>query len=229
MALQPFSKINALAAERKGGEAQLKLLLPEVLSNEAVRKIPDHRFLAEMTRCINQAGFSWTVINNKWPEFEEAFFGFDLDKLSLLPDDRWEAYTQDKRVVRSWQKIKAVRDNLVFMLDVKMSHGSFGNLVADWPSDDQAGLMKLFKKQGARLGGNTGSRVLRNLGKDAYILTGDVILGLKRAGVDIQDNPTSQKDLKAVQSAFNEWHQQAGLPYAYLSRILACSIGENHL
>ena len=31
-----------------------------------------------MTRAIFQSGFSWKVIEAKWPGFEEAFDGFDV-------------------------------------------------------------------------------------------------------------------------------------------------------
>ena len=85
-----------------------------------------------------------------------------------------------------------------------------------------------MKNRGARLGGNTGQRVLRNMGKDAFVLTRDVCDAIRRAGVDIAETPSSQRDLARIQDAFNQWHQETELPYAHLSRIAACSIGENH-
>jgi hypothetical protein len=38
----------------------------------------------------------------------------------------------------------------------------------------------------------------------------------------------SKGDLVKVQAQFNAWAAETGLPYAYLSRICAMSVGENH-
>ena len=131
MKLQPFSEIHAQAAERKGGQKALTKLLPQISSQKQLIALNDDRYLSAMTQCVNQAGFSWKVIEKKWPEFEEAFLGFAINKLILLPDEKWEAYTQDKRVVRSWQKIKATKDNLAFVYNTSRKHSGFGKWLAD--------------------------------------------------------------------------------------------------
>jgi len=182
-----------------------------------------------MTRIINQAGFSWKVISNKWPEFEEAFLGVDTCKLSLLSPEQGEAYTSDRRVGRSWQKIKAVQDNLYFVREVAREYGSFGKFIAGWPASDQVGLMAYLKKHGSRLGGNSGMYFLRFMGKDSFVLSRDVVVALRGAGAEINESPTSKRDLQRIQEAFNQWHEETGLPYSHLSRIAACSVGENNL
>jgi len=227
--LKKFDKILQQAEKRKGGAAALKKLLPKVASKKKLMVTGDDRFLAMMTKVINQAGFSWIVIENKWPQFEEAFFGFNPSKLGLLSPEQWEAYTSDRRVVRNWQKIKALQENVYFVQEESRKHGGFGKFLADWPADDQIGLMAYLKKHGSRLGGQSALWFLRTMGKDCFILSKDVVLTLKHAGLDISDNPTSQKDLRQVQQAFNTWHAETGLPYSHLSRIAACSIGENYL
>jgi 3-methyladenine DNA glycosylase Tag len=226
--MKKFKSILAQAEKRKNGKKGLSAWLPKVLTDKQIAKQSDDRFLAMMTKTINQAGFSWKVIEKKWPQFEEAYFGFELHKLSLLSPEQWENYVKDPRVVRNWQKIKAVRDNLLFILDVEREHGSFAKFIANWPSSDQVGLMLYLKKHGARLGGNTGQRFLRYMGKDGFILSSDVVSALQQSGIDISDAPSSQKDLKQVQQAFNNWHEETGLPYAHLSKILSCSIGQNY-
>lgn len=226
--MKKFSTIRSRAAKRKGGAAKLNDLLPPVTSVRKLRATSDDRFLAMMTRCINNAGFNWSVIEKKWPQFEEAFLGFDLDQLSMLSPEQWEAYTQDTRVVRNWQKISAVRDNVRFILDVSQQHGSFGKFIAGWPCSDQVGLLKYLKVNGKRLGGNTGQYFLRFVGKDSFILSRDVVTALQEAGVDINDQPTSQRDLKRAQEAFNQWHEETSLPYTHLSRIAAFSAGPDY-
>ena len=224
-----FQKIIERAEHRKGGPAALKKLLPKVASRKQLLALGDDRYLAMMTKCINQAGFSWKVIESKWPEFEEAFFGFDPHKLGLLSAEQWEAYTSDRRVVRNWQKIKALQENVFFVQEEARLSGSFGKFIADWPASDQIGLMVYLKKHGSRLGGQSALWFLRRTGKDGFILSRDVVVALRGSGLDVAEQPTSQRDLKKVQAQFNDWHEETGLSYTHLSRIAACSVGENTL
>lgn len=224
-----FEKIHERAEHRKGGGKALKKLLPKVASAKQLKALSDDRYLAMMTKCINQAGFSWKVIENKWPEFEEAFFGFDPYKLGLLSDEQWEAYTSDRRVVRNWQKIKALKENVFFVQEESRKHGGFGEFIAAWPTSDQVGLMRHLKKEGSRLGGQSALWFLRRTGKDCFILSRDVVVALRGSGLEVAEQPSSQRDLKKIQAQFNAWHDETGLPYSHLSRILACSVGENYL
>ena len=86
-----FKTIRARAAKRKGGEAALAALLPKVPSQKALARLADDRVLAEMAKRIFSAGFVWSVIEKKWPGFEEAFLGFEPPRLLLQPDEFWES------------------------------------------------------------------------------------------------------------------------------------------
>ena len=224
-----FEDIRLRAEARKGGARALKAMLPTVATKKQLIELGDDRYLAMMTKSINQAGFSWKVIENKWPSFEEAFLGFDPRKLSYLSPEQWEAFTSDRRVVRNWQKIKALQENVFFVQDESRRHGGFGTFIAEWPVEDQIGLMAYLKKHGSRLGGQSALWFLRRVGKDCYIPARDVVVLLNSIGLDIADNPTSKRDLSKIQAQFNTWHEETGLPYAHLSRIAACSVGDNTL
>ena len=171
-----FEDIRLRAEARKGGARALKAMLPTVATKKQLIELGDDRYLAMMTKSINQAGFSWKVIENKWPSFEEAFLGFDPRKLSYLSPEQWEAFTSDKRVVRNWQKIKALQDNVFFVQDESRRSGGFGQFIADWPVEDQIGLMAYLKKHGSRLGGQSALWFLRRVGKDCFIPARDVAL-----------------------------------------------------
>ena len=224
-----FEDIRLRAEARKGGARALKAMLPTVATKKQLIGLGDDRYLAMMTKSINQAGFSWKVIENKWPSFEEAFLGFDPRKLSYLSPEQWEAFTSDKRVVRNWQKIKALQDNVFFVQDESRRSGGFGQFIADWPVEDQIGLMAYLKKHGSRLGGQSALWFLRRVGKDCFIPARDVAVLLRSIGLDIAENPTSKRDLSKIQAQFNEWHVETGLPYSHLSRIASCSVGDNYL
>jgi 3-methyladenine DNA glycosylase Tag len=222
-----FADIKARAAKRKGGEDVLKSLLGAVPDNQALAKVPDDRILSTIAERVFAAGFVWRVIEQKWPGFEAAFLGFEPKRLLFQPDEYWEGLTRDDRIVRNPQKIKSVRDNAAFVDRVSKEHGSFGKFLAQWPADDQVGLMAYFGKHGSRLGGNTGQYLLRWLGWDTFILSGDMVLALREAGLDIAENPSSKKDLALVQEQINAWAKESRLPRAHISRILSMSIGVN--
>jgi 3-methyladenine DNA glycosylase Tag len=222
-----FADIRSRAAKRKGSEAILQSLLGAAPDNRALAKVPDDRILSTMTERIFAAGFVWRVIEQKWPGFEAAFLGFEPKRLIFQPDEYWEGLTRDDRIVRNPQKIKSVRENAAFVERVSKEHGSFGKFLANWPAEDQVGLTAFLAKNGSRLGGNTGQYLLRWLGWDTFILSHDMVLGLRDAGLDIAENPSSKKDLAAIQAQMNSWAAETGLPRAQISRILALSIGEN--
>ena len=116
--------------------------------------------------------------------------------------------------------MNAVRANAIWMLDVIREFGSFGAMIADWPGDNIVGLWQLLKKQGTQLGGQSGARFLRMVGKDTFVLTDDVVSVLKAEGV-VEKLPTSQKDLARVQQVFNQWAEESGRPLAEISRIVS--------
>ena len=80
-----------------------------------------------------------------------------------------------------------------------------------------------FIGRGARLGGNSAQYFLRRVGWDGFILSRDVIAALHREEV-LDASPTSKKGLMQAQEAFNLWHEESGLPYSHLSRILSFTI-----
>lgn len=224
----PFNTIRARAAKRKGGEKALGSLLPKVPDQKALAKIKDDRMLAEMSKRIFCSGFVWSVIDKKWPSFETAFLKFEPKRLLHQPDEFWEKLADDKTIVRHPQKIMSVRANARFVADIAAEHGSFGKFLAQWPADDQVGLLDLLAKRGARLGGRTGQYFLRFIGKDGFVTSNDVVTCLRDAGLDIAENPTSKKDMRKIQDQFNAWAEETGLPIIHLSRICAMSIGENY-
>ena len=158
-----------------------------------------------MAERVFAAGFVWRVIEQKWPGFEEAFLRFEPKRLLFQPDDFWHDLTSDKRIVRNPQKIKSVRDNAAFVERVSKEHGGFGKFLADWPADDQVGLMAYLGKHGSRLGGNTGQYFLRWLGWDAFVISADMAAALRDAGLDIAESPTSKRDLDKIQAQINQW------------------------
>ena len=226
MPLRKFSEIQKLA-EKHHGKAGLQKRLAEHYGKPGSLKQSDDRFLAGMAKAVFSAGFSWEVIEKKWPGFEEAFDHFDPHKVAFYADREVARLLKDTRVVRNGAKIQATINNARFVVDTAKEHGSFGKFLKQWPASDQVGLMEHFKKNASHLGPSATMYFLRFNGWDAFILSQDVVKALIREKV-VSKTPTSKADMKAVQAAFNTWTEQSGLPQKDVSRILSFSVGPSH-
>ena len=223
-----YQVIYGRASERKGGDAALESLLAEPLDKKGLMALTDDRYLAEFTRKVFQSGFVWRIVDQKWPDFEELFWGFDIDKLLMMPDEMLERKAADPRIIRHLKKVWSIRDNALMISAVTAKHGSFGKFVADWPESGIVGLWQYLKQHGTRLGGNTGPYALRAIGKDTFLLTRDVEAYFRAMKI-IEGSATSQRSLKAIQAFFNNLHQESGRSYTVLSRLLAFGVGENQV
>jgi 3-methyladenine DNA glycosylase Tag len=227
--MQSFDEIFERAAARKGGAAALEAMLAEYppKTPAELAATPDHRWLAEMSRSVFQAGFNWRVIDNKWAGFEEAFHGFEPRANAAMSEDEFDAHLKDTRIVRNGQKVASVRANAQFLVDLAAEHGSAAKFFADWPDADLVGLLDVMKKRAARCAGETAMRLLRRMGKPAFITTRDVGAALVEAGV-LAAPPKNRKDLQAVQEAFNAWSAATGRDFNAISRTLALSTGPSY-
>lgn len=222
--MRNFDEIFEISAGRKDGVNALNALLDPPAKATELENISNDRWLAQMTKCVFQAGFNWKVVESMWPGFEEAFHGFDTGRCAMLNDEDFDRLVSDKRIVRYGAKIKSVQHNAIFVNQLARECGSAGAAIANWPSEDYSGLLAMLKKRGSRLGGNTGQYFLRFMGVNGFILSRDVIARLVAEGV-IEKAPTSQKAMASVQEAFNTWGQQSNRSLTEISKVLALSIG----
>jgi len=229
--MDKFKVILQRAVQRKACRATLLQSLPALTEPRQLAAMSDESYLAEMARSVFQLGTGsdsgWRGDEPAWLDFERAFLGFDplfVTRLTSAQIDTLSVYPQ---IMSSRQKVDSVQRNAQMMVDLAAREGSFSEMVAAWPSHQLVDLFALLKREGSRLGGLSGQRVLRNLGVDTYLIGRDVAHCLQSAGVQISLRPSSKKDLTLVQIAFNTWHRETGLPYSHLSRICAWSIGDN--
>ena len=223
--MRDYQWLHEFCLNRFGSAAALEAALPEPLSPAQLRQISDDRYLSTMALRVFRAGLKHSLVDAKWPAFEQVFFGFDPEKVVLMGAEHLERLMQDTRIIRHLGKLKSVPRNAQFMLDVASEKGSFGALIADWPVTDIVGLWKYLAKQGNQMGGLSAPRFLRMVGKDTFVPSYDVVAALVAQDV-IDRQPTSQRDLATVQQAFNQWHAQSGRPMCQLSMMLAYTV--NH-
>ncbi|MFV7771201.1 DNA-3-methyladenine glycosylase I [Shewanella marisflavi] len=225
---ETFDSLYQRACERKGGELGLAERLPEVITQSQIAQYSDAELLSELSKKVFQSGFVWRIVENKWPAYEEAFFGFEPHKILMLSPEQIQQRASDPSLIRHLKKTMAIYDNALMIHEIKLAHGSFAKYIADWPCDNIIGLWSELKRLGCRLGGNTGPYFLRTIGKDTFLLSEDV-KGYFQAHKLIDYGFTSKRGLEQVQAVFNEWQTQSGRSLAEISRILACGVGDNRI
>ncbi len=218
--MTPFGDILKAA----GGIEALSDRLPRARSAAELRAIPDDRYLSMMSLRIFRAGIKHSVVDAKWPAFEDVFQGFDPGRVRAMNDEQLEALMGDARIVRHWGKIRATRDNAAAMCALADEAGGMGAYLAEWPADDVVGLWADIAKRFKQMGGRSAPYFLRMAGRDTFVLTGDVVRALGRWGA-IDGEPKGKRDRQRVQQVFNAWAEESSRPLCEISMILALSAG----
>ena len=222
--MRDYKWLEEYCLNRFGSRQALESRLPVPRSADELRAMADDRYLSMIALRVFRAGLRHSVVDARWPAFEEVFFGFDPDKLVLMGAEHIERLMQDKRLIRHLAKLRSVPRNAQMVLDLRHEYGSMGKLIADWPSEDIVGLWRLLAKRGNQLGGLSVPRFLRMVGRDTFVTTGDVLTARVGMGVLDRATATSQRDLALVQQAFNNLAEQSGRPLSHLSAMLAFTV-----
>lgn len=221
--MQDFDVIEQHCIDRFGSKKSLnrQLLVPKTAAELLAED--DSYYFSAMCRRVFRAGLKHSLVDAKWPAFETAFYQFQLVRVAMMSDEEQDDLMANAAIIRHWPKLKSVRTNASFLLEIVEQYNSIGEWLAGWPDEDIVGLWTFLKKQGAQLGGNSGAYFLRMVGKDTFVLTQDVVTALIAQGI-VDKAPSSQKDLKAVQFAFNGWQSQSQRPLCQISQMLALTV-----
>lgn len=223
--MRDFQWMLEYGINRFGSLKALEARLPQPATKTQLLAVPDDRYLSLIALRVFRAGLRHSVVDAKWPNFEEVFWQFNPEKVVLLSAEHIERLMQDTRIIRHLGKLKSVPRNAQMLLDIRHEFGSFGAFLAQWPEDDIVGLWRYLAKHGHQLGGLSAPRFLRMAGKDTFVLSDDVVAALVAQDI-VTKRPTSQRDLALVQEAFNAWQAQSGRPLCQLSMLLALTV--NH-
>jgi len=210
------------AARTRHGAAVLDARLPQPKSASELAAIPDDRYLSQMSLRIFRAGLKHSVVDTKWPAFEEVFEGFEPRRVRAMSDEGMEKLLGDTRLIRHWGKLKSVRDNAAAMLAIGEEFGSFGSWLGTWPGRNIVGLWEALADRFSQMGGNSGPMFLRMVGKDTFVLSNSVVAGLKK-WTEMRP-PKNKADRAAAQTYFNTWATETGRPLSQLSMIMALSV-----
>ena len=110
------------------------------------RAVPDSDagYFEKITQAVFQAGFSWQVIRTKWPGFQEAFAGFDIDVVARFGEDDLERLVEDEGIVRNGRKIRAIIENAKLCQELVAEHGSFAGYLRSLDGQSYAEREKKF-------------------------------------------------------------------------------------
>ncbi|MEJ2557164.1 MAG: DNA-3-methyladenine glycosylase I [Anaerolineae bacterium] len=112
----------------------------------------ENGYFEQMTKAIFQAGFSWQVVNDKWPNFRQAFDGFDVDPVAAYGLEDVDRLLSDPGIVRNGRKIEATITNAIQFQTIRREFGSFHNYLRsldDLPyREKQEALSKRFNYLG---------------------------------------------------------------------------------
>ncbi len=222
MAIDPQWLLNT-AIKRVGSQQALEVQLPTAKSEEELIATTDDRYLSLITQRVFRAGMRHSVIDARWPAFEEAFWGFAPEKMVLLNDSHFERLMQNEKLIRHHRKMRSIPVNAQMVLDISREYNGFGRFLAQWPSNDIIALWRTLQRRGVLLGGASAPSFLRMAGKDTFILTKYVVAALIAQGV-IDSAPTSQLALQKVQAVFNRLQEESGRSLCQLSAMLALTI-----
>ena len=116
------------------------------------RPADDNGYFEQLSKSIFQAGFSWRVIRDKWPNFERAFDAFDIATVAGYGEPDIERLANDKGIVRNRRKIQATIQNARLMWDLIQEHGSFYAYLRSLDELEYAGRREELSKRFANLG-----------------------------------------------------------------------------
>lgn len=112
----------------------------------------DSGYLEILTQAVFQAGFSWKVVRDKWPNFQSAFDQFDVNKVASYDDSDLERLLDDAGIVRNGKKIEGTIHNARTMRDLIAEHGSFHDYLRSQDSLSYEERSKALSKQFKWLG-----------------------------------------------------------------------------
>jgi DNA-3-methyladenine glycosylase I len=130
------------------------------------RPTSDQEYFENMTRCIFQGGLNWTMIANKWPNFQQAFDEFNIAKVATYGLDDQERLLNDAGIIRNRQKIMATITNAE---EFKRISGEFGSF-QKWLDNLDKGnnydyVVKRLKSRFKRVGSSTAHIFLWSVGE----------------------------------------------------------------
>ena len=91
-----FAPILEAAQARLGAPALSSARLAQPRTPAELEALGDDRYLSQMSLRIFRAGLKHSLVDAKWPAFEEVFGGFEPRRVRAMSDEALEALLADR-------------------------------------------------------------------------------------------------------------------------------------
>ena len=127
----------------------------------------DDAYFENMARTVFQAGLSWQLIADKWPDFKIAFKDFKIDIVIDFDTEDIEELLANPRIIRNRAKIESVLVNAIAFLNIREEFGSFRNFMDNLDkSENYRYARKALSKKFSRMGPKSAMIFLWSIGED---------------------------------------------------------------
>ncbi|EFI83452.1 DNA-3-methyladenine glycosylase I [Listeria grayi] len=136
----------------------------------------DDNYLFELLNLEGaQAGLSWKIILHRRHAYQEAFFGFDIDRCAAMTDEEITEILQNPGIIRNKLKVNGVRKNAKSALRVQAEFGSLANYF--WQFTDNKPIVN-HRKSDKELPAKDelSEKISKDLRKRGFTFVGPVII-----------------------------------------------------
>jgi 3-methyladenine DNA glycosylase Tag len=126
--------------------------MPRGVPPPQIKPESDDQYLEEMTKAVFRSGFSWQVVENKWPNFKTAFENFSIDAVASFDELDVERLLSDEGIVRNGRKIEATLHNARTMGALREEYGSFHGYLRSMDDMPYSEIAKDLQKRFSHLG-----------------------------------------------------------------------------
>ena len=79
-----------------------------------------HKLFEILSLCTQQAGISWKIVWNKRDAYRQAFYNFDMERVSNMNDDDIDSLISNasSKIIRNRRKLLAIINNAKICLDI---------------------------------------------------------------------------------------------------------------
>lgn len=112
----------------------------------------DDGYFEALTHQIFQAGLNFSLVQNKWPDFQRAFHHFHIEKVADFTPQSLDRLLADRRLIRNGRKMEATLHNARVFLQIRREFGSFPKYLRYSKRDGHEALVKDLTKRFKHVG-----------------------------------------------------------------------------
>ncbi len=127
-------------------------------------------YFEQMSRIVFSTGLNWNVVEKKWPDIKREFLNFSVEKVAQFSDFDLKELLNDKKMIRSASKIKAIIKNAKTILALQKEFGSVEKYLDTMEKSGVDKLLKDLKKRFSYMGNSTSIMFLYGVGHESPAL-----------------------------------------------------------